>query len=62
MVVWLFIALVLMVPPILFEYLLIAVSGRHRSAGNVVMSVALLAGAALWINADGKSEAHPLAR
>jgi VanZ family protein len=62
MVLWLFIALVLMVPPILFEYLLIAVSGRHRSAGNVVMSVALLAGAALWINADGKSEAHPPAR
>lgn len=62
MVTWLFIGLALVAPPVIFEYLLIAVSGRHLLAGNVVMSVALLAGAALWINADGKSEAHPPAR
>jgi len=56
---WLFIAMVLTVPPVLFEWLLIAVSGQAVSAGNVVLWAALLGGGALWINADGRSKTHP---
>ncbi len=50
---WLFFALALIVPPLLLEYLLIAVSGRTFSPGNVVLCTALSAAGALWINAEG---------
>ena len=50
---WLFFALALAVPPLLLECILIAVSGRTFSPGNLVLSVALSAAGALWINAEG---------
>lgn len=49
----LFIFFFLAIVPVFFEYVLIGVSGRAFSAGNIILSVALLAGGALWINADG---------
>ena len=55
---WLFVGLVLIVPPVLFEYVLMAVSGRSLSIGNVVLWAALMAGGALWIDADGRIKAH----
>jgi VanZ like family len=55
MAAWLFIAPWLIVPPLLLEYLLIAVSGRTFSPGNLVLSVGLLVFGALWINADNTS-------
>jgi glycopeptide antibiotics resistance protein len=58
MAAWLFIALWLIVPPLLFECLLIAVSGRTFSPGNLVLSVALSAAGALWINAESASRRH----
>jgi glycopeptide antibiotics resistance protein len=54
---WLSFTLLLIVPPLLFEILLVAVSGRTFSLGNLVLSAALLTGGALWINADGKRQA-----
>jgi VanZ family protein len=53
MAAWLFFAFLLIVPALLFEYLLIGVSGRAFSPGDLVLSVALSALGALWINADG---------
>ena len=53
MAAWLFIALWLIAPPLLLEYLLMAVSGRPFSPGNFVLSVALSGAGALWINAEG---------
>ena len=50
---WLFFALALIVPSLLLECLLIAVSGRTFSTGNVVLCTALSAAGALWINAEG---------
>ncbi|MGA8871480.1 MAG: VanZ family protein [Candidatus Acidiferrales bacterium] len=50
---WLLFALALIAAPLLLEYLLIAVSGRTFSPGNVVFAVALSAAGALWINAEG---------
>jgi glycopeptide antibiotics resistance protein len=50
---WLFFALALVVPPLLLESFLMAASGRTFSPGNLVLSVALSAAGALWINADG---------
>jgi glycopeptide antibiotics resistance protein len=55
-------ALLLIVPPILFELLLIAVSGRAFSPGSLILSLALPAAGALWINADRLPEKHALAR
>lgn len=50
---WLFFAVLLIIPTLLFEYLLMTVSGRAFSPGNVAVAVALSALGALWINAEG---------
>ena len=62
MAVWLFIAPWLIVPPLLLEYVLIAVSGRIFSPGNLVLSAALAVLGALWINADKASQRSASAR
>ena len=62
MAAWLFFALLLIVPPLLFEYLLIGVSGRAFSPSDLVLSVALSALGALWINADLAPETRAAAR
>jgi glycopeptide antibiotics resistance protein len=49
---WLSFGLGLVAPAILFELLLVAVSGREFSAGSLVLSAVLSALGALWINAD----------
>lgn len=56
---WLFVGLALIAPPVLLEWLLILVSGKSLWVGNVILWVALLAGSALWINADGRSGTQP---
>jgi len=53
---WAFFVFSLIVPPLLFECLLMGVSGRTLLARNIILSMALLVGSALWINADGKVE------
>lgn len=53
---WALLIFLLIVPPLLFEYILVGVSGRSFSADNVALSVAVLAGGALWINADGTQQ------
>ncbi len=53
MTAWLFFTLLLAVPPLLFECLLMGVSGRVFSPWNLALSLALSAAGALWINADG---------
>jgi glycopeptide antibiotics resistance protein len=50
---WLFLTLLLVVPPLLFECLLMGVSGRAFSPRSLALSLALSAAGALWINADG---------
>jgi hypothetical protein len=57
MAAWLSLAFLLIIPPLLFEYLLIIVSGRTFSRGNVALAVALSAFGALWINADSTQRA-----
>ncbi|HUA01872.1 MAG TPA: VanZ family protein [Candidatus Aquilonibacter sp.] len=49
---WLVLALLFVLPPLLFEALLVAVSGRFFSRGEAALSFLLLIAAALWINAD----------
>jgi glycopeptide antibiotics resistance protein len=51
-------ALLLVVPPLLLEILLVAVSGRTFSAGNLLLSATLLVGGGLWINADHQRGTH----
>jgi hypothetical protein len=53
---WLSLALGLLAPPWLFERLLISASGRFFSPQYVVLSLVLLCGGALWINADRRPE------
>ena len=53
MAAWLFLGLALIVPSLLLECLLIAVSGRTFSPGSVFLAVALMTFGAVWINADG---------
>ena len=53
---WAFFVFSLIVPPLLFEFLLMGVSGRTLLARNIILSMALLVGSALWINADGTRE------
>ena len=60
--IWLSLALLLIVPPLLLEILLVGVSGRTFSPGNLTLSVALSAGAALWISADGTPHTRVLAK
>jgi len=55
---WLFFAVALIMPPAILEYVLTAVSGRNFSPGNFVLSVAILALGAAWINAEGKPGAR----
>jgi VanZ like family len=57
---WLSLALMLAVPPVLFEGLLIAVSRRSFSTGDLVLSLALTAGGALWMNADAPPHTRAL--
>jgi hypothetical protein len=54
---WLSLAFCLLVPPWLLERLLMSVSGRFFSLHYVVLSLVLLCGGALWINADRRPEA-----
>jgi len=53
---WLSLALVSLAPPWLLERLLIFVSGRFFSLRYVVLSLVLVCGGALWINADRQWE------
>lgn len=55
---WLLFAILLVVPPLLLERLLMAVSGRPFSPGHLALSLALAAGGALWMNADAASHAR----
>jgi VanZ family protein len=57
---WVSFILLLIVPPLLFECLLIAVSGRSLSPGSLALSMALSAGGALWTNADGRPQTRAL--
>jgi VanZ family protein len=50
---WLWIALLLIVPAVLFEVLLVMVSGRAFSPEGLALSILLSLLGALWINADG---------
>ncbi len=50
---WLVLGAIWLVPPWILECLLIWVSGRPRHPELVALSLALAAGGALWINADG---------
>jgi hypothetical protein len=47
----------LLAPPWLLEHLLISESGRFFSLQYVLLSLVLLCGSALWINADRRREA-----
>jgi hypothetical protein len=53
----LLLALGLLAPPWLLERLLISASGRFLSLRYVILSLVLLCGSALWINADRRLEA-----
>jgi len=55
---WLFFGVALIMPPAILECVLTAVSGRNFSPGNFVLSVAILALGAAWINAEGKPGAR----
>jgi hypothetical protein len=46
--------LVSVIPALLLEAILVAVSGRPTSAALITLSVALTIGGSLWINADRK--------
>jgi VanZ family protein len=45
-------AAALLIPPILLELILVHVSGRMRSMGDIVVGFCLALGGSLWINAD----------
>ncbi|HEX4001020.1 MAG TPA: VanZ family protein [Candidatus Acidoferrales bacterium] len=47
------IVLLLIAPPLLFEFLLMTVSHKAFSPGNLLLSISLSALGAVWINADG---------
>lgn len=50
---WLSIGVLLIAPPVLFELLLMGVSRKAFSPGNLLLSIGLSILGAVWINADG---------
>lgn len=54
---WLVLAAGWLLPPFLFEHFLIWLSGRPLRPGLVLLSLLLVVGGALWINADRASKA-----
>jgi hypothetical protein len=49
----------LLVPAVLLEIVLVRVSGRATSIGNVVPAASLVLGGSLWINADSRALTTP---
>jgi glycopeptide antibiotics resistance protein len=45
-------AAAILIPPVLLEFILVHVSGRARSIGDIVIGFCLALGGSLWINAD----------